>query len=62
MFNMNVRIHPRMVFCLLGIVTVLALPACVTKETVMDSRGNTLDEKYIIHRPVKKFVESVEVE
>jgi hypothetical protein len=39
----------------------LALTSCVTKQTTR--RGNqVVDEKYIIHRPVKKFIENAEFE
>ena len=40
----------------------LASTSCVTKRTVTDDRGVVVDESYVIHRPVKKFVENVEVE
>ena len=42
---------------LIGLVT----SGCVVKQTTTDPKGNT-DEKYIIKRPVKKFIENVEME
>ncbi len=39
----------------------LCLSGCVVKRTTTDEKGRT-DEKYIIKRPVKNFIENVEVE
>ena len=38
------------------------LSGCVTKQTKTDSRGIIREEKYIIKRPVKNFIENVEFE
>lgn len=40
----------------------LSLSGCIMKQTTRDSRGVITDEKYIIKRPIKNFVENVEVE
>ncbi len=45
---------------LLGIA--FSLCGCVTQQTTYDRQGNVTDEKYIIHRPIKNFIENVEVE
>ena len=40
----------------------LTLSGCVYKKTVTDSRGVVVEDKYIIKRPVKDFVDKVEFE
>lgn len=40
----------------------MILSGCVMKQSKVDSRGRVTDEKYIIKRPVKNFIENVEVE
>ena len=40
----------------------IASTSCITKRTVTDDQGVVVDESYVIHRPVKEFVENVEVE
>lgn len=39
----------------------LPLASCVTKQTTRRA-GVVVDEKYVVKRPVKKFIETVEVE
>jgi hypothetical protein len=39
----------------------LSFTSCITKQT--KRKGNVIvDEKYIVKRPVKKFIETVELE
>ena len=44
------------------ILMTLVLSGCIMRETTTDSRGVVTDDKYIIKRPVKDFVEKVEFE
>lgn len=39
----------------------LGSSGCVTKRTVTE-RGHTVEEKYVVKRPVKKFINNVEFE
>ena len=41
---------------------VLVMCGCVTKQTTYDRSGAIEEEKYVIKRPLKKFVETVEFE
>jgi hypothetical protein len=43
------------------LLSMLTLTSCITKQ-VTTSNGAVVDEKYIIKRPVKKFIETVEFE
>jgi hypothetical protein len=43
-------------------VVALSLSGCVMRETTTNSRGVVTDDKYIIKRPVKDFIEKVEFE
>ncbi|MFC5050579.1 hypothetical protein ACFPK9_08140 [Rubritalea spongiae] len=46
---------------LIALTSAFSLTSCVTKQTTR--QGNeVVDEKYIIHRPVKKFIEKAEFE
>jgi len=49
----------KLIFCMLA---ALSVCGCVTKRTVYDQNGVITDEKYIIKRPVKNFIQNVEVE
>jgi hypothetical protein len=40
----------------------IILSGCIMRETTTNSRGVVTDDKYIIKRPVKDFVEKVEFE
>jgi hypothetical protein len=44
------------------VLVMLTFPGCVYKQTTTDHRGVVTDEKYIIKRPVKEFIENVEIE
>jgi hypothetical protein len=43
------------------LVLTLGISGCVTKRTVTE-RGHTVEEKYVVKRPVKKFINNVEFE
>lgn len=43
------------------ILVALATSGCVTKRTVTKG-GQTVEEKYVVKRPVKKFINNVEFE
>ena len=40
----------------------LVCSSCVIKQTRTDSDGSVVDEKYIVKRPLKKFIKNVEFE
>lgn len=46
---------------LLCLISVSSLTSCVVKQTTTRN-GEVIDEKYVVKRPVKKFVETVEFE
>ena len=35
---------------------------CVTQQTKYDSQGRVIEDKIVIERPIKKFIEKVEFE
>ena len=43
-------------------VVALSLSGCIYKQEKINSRGQVTEEKYIIKRPVKDFIEKVEFE
>jgi hypothetical protein len=47
---------------LLFMLAALSFCGCVTKRTTYDQNGVITDEKYIIKRPIKDFIQNVEVE
>jgi hypothetical protein len=49
-------------FIMASALIALSLSGCVMKQTTRDSQGRITDEKYIIKRPVKNFIQNVEVE
>jgi len=51
-----------MMRALILILIALSFSGCVTKQTTTNSQGVVTDEKYIIKRPVKKFINNVEFE
>jgi hypothetical protein len=46
---------------LLSFVSII-FSGCIYKQETINSRGQVTEEKYIIKRPVKDFVEKVEFE
>ena len=44
------------------ILITLVLSGCIMRETTTNSRGVVTEDKYIIKRPVKDFIEKVEFE
>lgn len=43
------------------LVSIGTLTSCITKQTTT-ANGAVVDEKYVVKRPIKKFVETVEFE
>jgi len=48
-------------FIFLSFLAALTTSSCVVKQTTT-SDGAVVDEKYVVKRPIKKFVETVEFE
>ena len=44
------------------VLVVFALSGCIYKETTTNNQGIVTEDKYIIKRPLKDFVENVEFE
>ena len=44
------------------ILVTLSFVGCITRRTTRDSQGIVTEDKYIIKRPIKTFVENVEME
>jgi hypothetical protein len=44
------------------ILVTLSLVGCITRKTTRDSQGIVIEDKYIIKRPIKTFVNNVEME
>ena len=40
----------------------LSLSGCVTQQTTTNSEGVVIEDKYVIERPLKKFIKKVEFE
>jgi len=43
------------------LLSMITLTGCVTKQTTT-ANGVVIDEKYVVKRPVKKFIQTVEFE
>ena len=54
------HVMPRIIFAGVLVLTVVG-SGCVTKRTVSHS-GRTVEEKYVVKRPVKRFLNNVEFE
>ena len=44
------------------ILVTLSFVGCVTRRTTRDSQGIVTEDKFIIKRPIKNFVNNVEME
>jgi len=44
------------------ILATLSLVGCITRQTTRDSQGIVTDDKFIIKRPIKNFINNVEME
>jgi len=45
------------------LLSMVSLTGCITKQTTTSaSNGAVIDEKYVIKRPVKNFIQTVEFE
>ena len=44
------------------ILIALSFCGCVTQRTKYDSQGRVIEDKIVIERPIKKFIEKVEFE
>jgi len=53
-------LKPILIFA--SLLSYLILTGCLTKQTTTTSSGALIEEKYVIKRPVKKFIQNVEVE
>ncbi|MGJ8673994.1 hypothetical protein [Rubritalea sp.] len=51
----------KFLFSIIALACIFPLTSCVTKRTTRKGSA-VVDEKYIIHRPVKKFIETAEFE
>ena len=52
----------KIIIILVTAVVALSLSGCLYKKEKINSRGQVTEEKYIIKRPVKDFIENVEFE
>ena len=44
------------------VLIILAFSGCIYKQTKYDSKGYVIEEKYVVERPVKDFIENVKFE
>ena len=52
-------LKPSILFCFFFSI---AFTSCVTKRTTTNANGSVVDEGYVVKRPVKKFIKTVEFE